>query len=189
MPSASAPAAAISPASPLCWAARAKVRPTAMPSGMLCSVTASTSRVERRNVDGRPSACAAPRCRWGSRPSSASMSRMPSTKPPAAGTQPMPPAASASSMAGMSRLHTDAAIITPAANPRKIRCMASPDRRRRKNTIAAPSDVIKKVKPVPAAAQISACVTADHPAFSPAQGRIKNMSLEYSPLFQSVCLC
>ena len=39
----------------------------------------------------------------------------------AAGIHPTCPASSARSMAGISNDHTDAAIITPAANPRNIR--------------------------------------------------------------------
>ena len=45
----------------------------------------------------------------------------PMANPPAAGIHPTCPASSARSMAGISNDHTDAAIITPAANPRNIR--------------------------------------------------------------------
>ena len=51
-----------------------------------------------------------------------------------------------------------AAIITPAANPRKIRWTVGSGRLRKKNTVAAPRAVIKKVKPLPPAAHRSACV-------------------------------
>ena len=51
----------------------------------------------------------------------------------------------------------DAAIITPDANPRKICCISALDCRFIKNTMAAPIVVIRKVNPVPAAAQINAC--------------------------------
>ena len=51
----------------------------------------------------------------------------------------------------------DAAIITPDANPRKICCIRALDCRFIKNTMAAPIVVIRKVNPVPAAAQINAC--------------------------------
>ena len=50
-----------------CWAARAKEKPTAMPSGMLCSVTAKISSVVRFQEEERPSGFWAPRCRWGMR--------------------------------------------------------------------------------------------------------------------------
>ena len=46
---------------------------------------------------------------------------MPSTDPPAAGSQPTIPMASASSMAGIRRDHMLAAIITPAAKPSRSR--------------------------------------------------------------------
>ena len=157
MPMARAPAAANNPALPVCCAARANDRPTAMPSGMLCSVTARTSSVVRRKEDGRPSACSAPLCRCGMNPSSASISTRPRIKPPAAGIQSGWPFCAASSIAGMSRLQMDAAIITPDANPRKICCIRALDCRFIKNTMAAPIVVIRKVKPVPAAAQSNVC--------------------------------
>ena len=73
-------------------------------------------------------------------------------KPPAAGIQPIPPEAVASSMAGINRLQTEAAIITPAAKPRKILWIKAFTVLRKKKTIDAPKAVIKKVKPVPSIA-------------------------------------
>ena len=58
----------------------------------------------------------------------------------------------------MSRDHMLAAIITPAAKPSIIRCSCPLMPPRSKNTMAAPREVIKKVKPVPPAAQRSACI-------------------------------
>lgn len=61
------------------------------------------------------------------------------------------------SMAGMSSDQTDAAIMTPAANPRKTcwkDALISP---RKKKTTAAPSAVIKNVNPVPIAADRTGC--------------------------------
>ena len=55
-------------------------------------------------------------------------------------------------MAGISRDHTLAAIITPAAKPRKIRWTAADRSWRKKYTVAAPSTVARQVKPVPRAA-------------------------------------
>jgi hypothetical protein len=57
-------------------------------------------------------------------------------------------------MAGISKLHTLAAIITPAAKPKKAFCTFSlcPSFLMKKTT-AAPNVVIENVKPVPAAAQ------------------------------------
>ena len=42
-----------------------------------------------------------------------------------------------------------AAIITPAANPRKIRWTVGSGRLRKKNTVAAPRAVSRAVNPVP----------------------------------------
>ena len=50
-----------------------------------------------------------------------------------------------------------AAIITPAANPRKIRWTVGSGRLRKKNTVAAPRAVSRAVNPVPPAAHNSAC--------------------------------
>ncbi|SBW08114.1 hypothetical protein KL86CLO1_12399 [uncultured Eubacteriales bacterium] len=82
----------------------------------------------------------------------------PRINPPAAGTQPTIPAASASSMAGMSKDQTDAAIITPAAKPRKIRCAPAVACFLKKKTTDAPKLVIKNVKPVPMAAHKIGCI-------------------------------
>ena len=57
-----------------------------------------------------------------------------------------------SSIAGISSDHTDAAIITPAANPRKMRCAFSEVCFLKNSTSDAPSAVIKNVNPVPIAA-------------------------------------
>ena len=60
-------------------------------------------------------------------------------------------------MAGSSRLHTDAAVITPAANPSMPRRVWGWGTPAKKNTTAAPNVVIKQVKPVPRAAQPMDC--------------------------------
>ena len=145
-----------SPAAPACWAAMANSRPTLMPSGMLCKVTADTSRVVRFQLLLMPSGSSASMCRWGSRESSATRNATPSKKPPAAGIQPICPSSSACSMAGLSSDQTLAAIITPAAKPRKMWCMSlrSP---RKKKTTAEPAVVISQVNPHPKAAHVSAC--------------------------------
>ena len=135
------------------WEASAKEMPTAIPSGMLWRVTARTRRGVRRPRWRKDSGVS-----WGSRASMASRKAMPRTDPPAAGTHPTMPMASASSMAGIRRLHMLAAIITPAAKPSMIRCSPAPAVRRKRKTVAAPRVVIKKVKPLPPAAHRSACV-------------------------------
>jgi hypothetical protein len=134
------------------WEASAKEMPTAIPSGMLWRVTARTRRGVRRPRWRKDSGVS-----WGSRASMASRKAMPRTDPPAAGTHPTMPMASASSMAGIRRLHMLAAIITPAANPRKIRWTVGSGRLRKKNTVAAPRAVSRAVNPVPPAAHNSAC--------------------------------
>ena len=60
--------------------------------------------------------------------------------------------AEASSIAGINRLHTDAAIMTPAANPRKIFCIPIRIWFLKKKTTAEPNVVMANVKPVPPAA-------------------------------------
>ena len=85
MPKARAVEAVRRAASPF-WAARAKDTPTAIPSGMLCRVTASTSSAVRLGL--------APRWKdsgpkWGRRKSIPSRNPMPSSEPPAAGSQPV----------------------------------------------------------------------------------------------------
>ena len=150
MASATAPGRAAAPPS---RAATAKARPTAMPSGMLCSVTASTTMVVRFRWAGGPSGSSLPMCRWGSRRSSSIRNTPPSTKPPPAASSALWPCSSAISMAGMSSDHTDAAIITPAAKPRKARCSPAPMSFLNKNTVPAPSTVAKQVAPVPSIAK------------------------------------
>lgn len=56
---------------------------------------------------------------------------------------------------GKSREKTEAAVMTPAANPRKIRCIAADISFLKKNIIAAPSAVARKVAPVPMSAKTS----------------------------------
>ena len=143
MPSASAAA----PASPSPSAASANARPTAMPSGILCSVMADRSR-KSLCVTRSP-----PRCRVNS--SSSASSSAPSTMPAAAGRNGgSRPSAAVCSMAGRMRLHTLAAVITPAAKPSSAPCARSQTARAKKNTVAAPSAVIRNVKDVPSHASI-----------------------------------
>ena len=126
-----------------------------MPSGMLWSVTADTSRVVRFQLVFTPSGSSASACRWGSSESSSTRKATPRRKPPAAGTQPICPSFSACSMAGFRSDQTLAAIMTPAANPRKIWCMSLRSLRKKKTT-ADPAVVMSQVKPRPSAAQVSA---------------------------------
>ena len=143
---------------PPCPLATAKATPTAIPSGMLCKVTARTSRVVLLNEEESPSGCFSPRCRCGISRSIKRRKTPPRIKPPAAGIQPICPLASASSIAGMRRDHTDAAIMTPAANPKKTLCIFSCMSFFKKKTVAAPRAVIKNVNPVPPAAHFKASI-------------------------------
>ena len=121
MPIASATAMPNMAGSPPFWAAMANSRPTLMPSGILCNVTAVNRSVGRSHLLGRPSGLLSPGCRCGNSWCSTMRNATPMANPPAAGIHPTCPASSARSMAGISNDHTDAAIITPAANPRNIR--------------------------------------------------------------------
>ena len=66
-------------------------------------------------------------------------------------------------MAGISRDQTAAAVMTPAAKPRKIRWAIAVACLRKKNTTAAPKVVIKNVKPVPPAAHSNVFMDSPHP--------------------------
>lgn len=88
-----------------------------------------------------PSACLLFICRWGMIRSSRSKKRIPSQNPPAAGKTAQGPMRAACSMAGMSRLQTDAATITPAAKPVRPRWIKGCGDLPRKNTLEAPRDV------------------------------------------------
>ena len=112
-----------------------------MPSGMLCSVTASTSIVVREKPLCGPSGSSAPWCKCGTATSSSSKKPMPSQNPMAAGKNASRPRFSACSIAGISRLQIDAATMTPAAKPVKARCTPSCSVFFIKNTQAAPSVV------------------------------------------------
>ena len=146
--SATAPAR-VAPEATSSWTAAApKETPTARPSGMLCSVIASTSSVARRHDVEMPSASPirAPGCRWGSRASNSRRKTPPSKKPTVGGIQIVTPCASAMSMDGARRDQKLAAIITPAANPniasnrRWLTCRLT-------NTMDAPSAVTNHVNP------------------------------------------
>ena len=122
----------------------AYITPTAIPSGMLCSVTASSIMVVRPSLFLGPSAWSLPTCRWGIRWSSASKNSTPNQNPANAGKNANRPSPADWSMAGISKLQMEAATITPAAKPASERCTRSSSECRIKNTHAAPKDVPKK---------------------------------------------
>ncbi len=121
----------------------AKTMPTAMPSGKLWSVTASVSIVVRLSFALGPSGVLLPKCKCGVILSKMNRNKMPAQNPTAAGAKANFPKCSLASIAGRSRLQTDAATMTPAANaksPRLRFCFICP---RIKNTQAAPRTVPK----------------------------------------------
>ncbi len=74
---------------------------------------------------------------------------MPSQNPATAGRKASCPRCSASSMAGISRLQTDAATMTPAAKPVRDLCTAGGSALRMTNTQAAPRTVPRKGSRIP----------------------------------------
>ena len=122
----------------------AYITPTAIPSGMLCRVTANTIIVVRLSLLFGPSDCSLPTCRWGIKWSRASKNSTPNQNPAKAGTNESAPIEADCSIAGISRLQTDAATITPAANPARQRRTRFPRLFFIKSTQAAPIVVPKK---------------------------------------------
>ena len=89
------------------------------------------------------------------------------------------------SMAGISRLHIDAATITPAAKPARARCTRSPRDFFIKNTQAAPSVVPKKGIMIPR--KVSICLTAFASQYylfllNPASSRYSGCAFKYGSL-------
>ena len=70
------------------------------------------------SVEAGPSGSSEPTCRWGVKWSMTKSSSMPPRKPTAAGAHAGTGPPSAASSAGVMRLHTLAAIMTPAAKPK-----------------------------------------------------------------------
>ena len=124
------------PTSPM--AAPAYTTPTAIPSGMLWSVTANIIIVVFCNFALTPSGLSLSKCRCGIKVSRTSRNTIPRTNPISAGTHAIFPCASAMSMDGMSSDHMDAAIMTPAANPSSAFSTIGDIFSFIRNTIAAP---------------------------------------------------
>ena len=93
---------------------------------------------------GTPSGLSPSRCRCGITVSSTSKKPIPSIKPINAGSQAGFPCASAISMDGIKRDHTEAAIITPEAKPSNNFLTRLPSPFFNKKTIAAPNAVPAK---------------------------------------------
>ena len=120
-----------------------KITPTAIPSGILCSVTASESIVVRFHcfLVLNPSGVVAPACKCGITVSSSSRNNMPNTNPAAAGIHVMLLFSALISRLGMSNDHIDAATMTPDANPKSSFRNQSLIAPRSRNTMAAPKVV------------------------------------------------
>ena len=143
IPTANAVAAAmLMPVLPV--SAPAITAPTAMPSGMLCSVTASINICRLPSDEAMPSRVSVPGWVCGTRQSKASRKSMPSIIPTAAGTQLSLPISAERSRAGIISDHTAAATITPAAKPSNALCRRSEVLSLVKSTVAAPTTVPKK---------------------------------------------
>ena len=125
-------------------AAIANESPTAIPSGMLCNVTASISREFRFLIDSfsplnlyLQSKASAP----------AIVAAPPAMPKDIIATPFIPPTISS---AGIIMLHTEAAIITPPENPDMNLCAESFVSLPNINTVNAPRQVISSIKPAPA---------------------------------------
>ena len=123
--------------------APASTTPTAIPSGILCSVTARNNIVERPKHDFTPSGSSESICKCGTRLSNSNSENIPARKPTTAGNHAMPPLSAVISIEGISNDHTEAAIITPDAKPNNSFCTHAGISPRRKKTIAEPSVVPK----------------------------------------------
>lgn len=97
--------------------APAKVTPTAIPSGILCSVTAKINIVVFFNFDFIPSCLLLSKWICGIILSKTSKNITPNRKPIVAGIHPTLPCSVAMLIDGINNDHTEADIITPPANP------------------------------------------------------------------------
>ena len=127
--------------------APAIVTPTAMPSGILCSVIANSIISVLLIFVCTPSGLSLFKCRCGIRVSNNSKNAIPSKKPTVAGIHAIPPCASVISIDGIRSDQTDAAIITPDAKPSNAFSSFGAIFSFIKNTIAAPSVVPIKGMP------------------------------------------
>ena len=116
----------------------ASTTPTAMPSGRLWIASAASIMVGFFSVEAGPSGSSEPTCRWGVKWSMTKSSSMPPRKPTAAGAHAGTGPPSAASSAGVMRLHTLAAIMTPAAKPKSALVKRSDMPWRANRTSAAP---------------------------------------------------
>lgn len=126
--------------------ADAKITPTAMPSGMLCKVTAIDNIVLRCHclLGESPSGVSAPMCKCGISVSSNNRNNIPATNPTAAGSHSLRPALTDISIDGKMSDHMLAATITPDAKPSSSFLTLAAISVRSKNTMAEPNKVPRK---------------------------------------------
>ena len=127
----------------------ANTTPTAIPSGILCRVTANTSIVDFFNCVTGPSGLSSFKCICGVIVSSNNRNPIPSKNPTAAGIHAIFPCSSAISIAGINSDHTPAAIMTPDANPSNAFCIVGLISFLSKKTIPAPNVVPTKGISIP----------------------------------------
>jgi len=135
IPTARDKAAVLGPATPTIDAYAA---PTAIPSGMLCIVTASRSFTFLPSPDEGPSWLPPTACMCGMNVSRSNRKKMPSRNPMEVGSQGGIPALSEISIAGISKDQTDAATITPEAKPKRSFSAFSGIPSRKKKTAKEP---------------------------------------------------
>ena len=115
--------------------------PTAIPSGRLWIVTARASIAVFDRCERIPSGLSVPICRCGVSSSISKRKPIPNRNPIAAGITAHLPLSASISIAGISSDQTDAATITPEANPSNAFCNRADISSCIKNTKAEPSIV------------------------------------------------
>ena len=105
--------------------AAANATPTAIPSGILCKVTANTNMLVRDNLLCGPSGEGLPKWRCGVIRSISKRNAIPAMKPLTAGITRVASSVPLISIEGISSDHTEAATMTPEANPNKVFCTKS----------------------------------------------------------------
>ncbi len=133
--------------------------PTDIPSGMLCMVTASKSIVVFLKLLWSPSDSLLNRCKCGTSLSIPYINKIPIQKPTITGIIAFEPLSRFISIAGMIRLQTEAATITPAANPVSALCNLSSILLFSRNTQAEPSEVPKNGISIPNAISVFTVIT------------------------------
>ena len=144
-----------------------KTTPTAIPSGMLCSATASIIFIERGRRECGPSGWLSSTCWWGIAVSSNRRKHIPDAKPASTGQVLEMPSPTCSS-AGCRSDQKQAATMTPDAKPSMALLVFPAIPPRIRNTMAAPSVVPRNgiVSPI-----------------------IVSMLLKFTVLLSSVTLC